>query len=134
MAGGEWIDVGIKAGISLVSGLGGLLIGVWKWGRSSAQKEQAFKDDLRTEIAALREEVRKDMTSHSQKVDGGNDLLVSQFKESFEGLRRQHDVFVLDVERRFLPKDDFRDFLQEYREDQRRTDDKLDRLLGAKSQ
>jgi hypothetical protein len=134
MAGGEWIDVGIKAGISLVSGLGGLLIGVWKWGRSSAQKEQAFKDELRIEVAALREEVRDDMTSHAQKVDDGNDLLVSQFKESFEGLRRQHDLLALDVEKRFLPKDDFRDWLKEYREDQRRTDDKLDRLLGAKPQ
>lgn len=130
---GEWFDVGIKAGISLVSGLGGLFIGVWKWGRSSAQAEQAVKDELRTEIAALREEVRKDMASHKTSSEESRDDLVDQFKETLDGMRRQFDEHQLDTERYFLRKNEFQAFREEYRADQRRTDDKLDRLLGAKS-
>lgn len=59
------------------------------------------------------------MATHAQKADDGNDLLVAQFKESFEGIRRQHDDHKLDVERRFMLKDDFKDFRDEYREDMR---------------
>lgn len=117
MAGGEWADIAIKTGISFASGLGGLLIGVWKWGRSSAKAEHAVKHDYTSMIAAHREEVRISMAAHAQKADARTDLLVEQFKESFEGIRRQHDDHKLDVEKRFMLKDDFKDFREEYRED-----------------
>lgn len=115
----DWHQIALQGGTSLLSGFGGLLLGVWKWGRRSAKDEQTVKDDYNTKIRALREEVRTDMTAHAQKIEAGNDLLVSQFKESFEGLRRQQDDHKLDVEKRFLLKDDFRDFRDEYREDMR---------------
>lgn len=115
------------------SSLAGLVVGAWRGGRRSAHHEQKVKDDYNGKIGGLRDEVRKDMASHALKVEEGNDLLVSQFKESFEGLRRQMDDHKLDVERRFFPKDDFHRFLTEYREDQRRTDDKLDKLLELRS-
>lgn len=129
---GEWLDVGLKAGISLVSGLAGAFIGVWKWGRSSALAEQAVKDELRSEITALREEVRRDMADHRTSSDESREALVDQFKETLEGMRRQFDKHQLDTERDFLRKGEFQAFREEYRQDQRRTDDKLDRLLGAK--
>lgn len=119
MAEWDWHQLALHGGTSLVSSIGGLLFGVWKWGRKSAREEHAVKDDYTTKINALREEVRTDMAAHALKIDSGNDLLVSQFKESFEGLRRQHDDHKLDVEKRFLLKDDFRDFREEYREDMR---------------
>lgn len=106
MAGAEWIEIAIKSAIALASGFGGLLIGVWKWGKSSGAAEHA-----------LREEVRKDMAAHLQKIDDGHDNLVNHFEESFNGIRRQHDDHKLDVEKRFMLKDDFRDFRDEYRED-----------------
>ena len=115
----EWGKLAIEVGISLASGIGGLIVGAWKWGRSSAEAEQAVKKDYETKIDVLREEVRKDMASHVHKSDARNDLLVEQFKESFEGIRRQIDDHRLHTETRFLPKDDFRDFREEYREDMR---------------
>ncbi len=115
MTGGEWIEVGIKAGIALAGGIGGLFLGVWRWGRSSAQADQAVKDDYDAKIA----EVRKEMAAHVQKVDDGNDLLVSQFKEAFEGIRRQIDEHRYYTEKDFLKKEDFKDFREEYREDMR---------------
>lgn len=128
----DWSHVAVEAGIALFSGVGGALLTAWRWGRNGATAEQAVKDDYNGKIATLREELRKEMASHVQRSDEGNDLLVSQFKESFDGIRRQHDEYKLDSERRFFLKDDFRDFLKEYREDQRRTDVKLDRLLETR--
>lgn len=125
---GDWAELAIKAGVGLAGAIGGLFLGVWKWGRNSALAEQVIDK----KISAVREEVRIEMAAHTQKIDDGNDLLVSQFKETLDGLRRQHDEMRVDVERRFLPKDDFRDWLKEYRDDQRRTDDKLDKLLEMK--
>lgn len=131
---GDWIEIAMKGMVALGGAIFGALAGIWHWGRNSALAEQSVTN----QIAALREEVRKDMASHTQKAADGNDLLVAQFKESFEGIRRQHDDLKLDVERRFLPKDEFRDWLkdfrEEYRQHQQRTDDKLDKLLGMRQQ
>lgn len=119
MAEWDWHQISIQGLFSALSGAGGFLFGLYKLGRKSAQSEQAVKDDYNSQIRALREEVRNDMASHAQKVEDGHDLLVSQFKESFEGIRRQHDEHKLDVEKRFLPKEDFKEFREEYREDMR---------------
>lgn len=115
----EWGKIAAEAGLSLLSGLGGLVFGAWKWGRSSAKAEQAVKEDYDKKIVALHDKVRADMAAYAKTADAGNDLLVSQFKESFEGIRRQHDDHKLDIEKRFMLKDDFRDFREEYREDMR---------------
>jgi len=115
MAGGEWIEIAIKAGVALSGGIGGLFLGVWKWGRFSAKAEQTVEN----QITALREEVRREMAVHVHKIENSHDDLVSHFEESFNGMRRQHDDHKLDVEKRFMLKDDFRDFREEYREDMR---------------
>jgi hypothetical protein len=128
MAVGEWVEIAIRSGIALAGGVAGAFLGVWKWGHSSATAKQAIKN----QITASREEVRKEMAAHVQKIEDGHDELISHFEESFNGIRRQHDEHKLDVEKRFMLKDDFRDFREEYRQDQARTDAKLDRLLGMK--
>ena len=116
---GEWADLAIKAGISLASGFGGMILGAWQWGRSSAKKEHAVKDDYDTKIRTLREEMRIAMVTHAQKADDGKDLLTDQFKEAFEGLRRQMDEHRYYTEKDFMKKEDFRDFREEYRDDMR---------------
>jgi glucan phosphorylase len=116
---GEWADLAIKAGISLASGFGGMILGAWKWGRSSAKKEQAVKDDYDAKIRALREEMRTAMSTHAEKSSTSNDLLVDQFKEAFDGLRRQMDEHRFYTEKDFMKKEDFRDFREEYRDDMR---------------
>jgi tRNA splicing ligase len=115
MAGGEWIEAAIKAAFALSGGIGGLFIGVWKWGRSSAKAEQAVKN----QITALREEVRKEMAAHVRKIEDGHDDLVNHFEESFNGIRRQFDEHKYYTEKDFMKKEDFKDFREEYREDMR---------------
>lgn len=129
----------LTAAFGLVSGVASAIGTAWHFGRRSAKKEadareegRAIKDDYDGKVAKLREEVRKEMAAHAEKVEAGNNLLVTQFTETLNGLRRQQDEMRVYIEKRFLPKDDFRDWLKEYREDQRRTDTKLDRLLGMK--
>ena len=115
MAGGEWIEIALKAGIALAGGVSGLFFGVWKWGKSSGKAEQAVKN----QITALREEVRKEMAAQVTKSEARTDLLVEQFKETFDGIRRQIDEHRYYTEKDFLKKEDFKDFREEYREDMR---------------
>lgn len=128
MADLDWQHVALQAGLSLLSGAGGMFFGIWKWGRRSAQQEQAVKDDYNAKIDELREQTRLSMTSYEKSADARNDLLVEQFKESFDGIRRQIDENKLETEKYFLRKDDFKEFREEYRQDMRRIFDKLDNL------
>lgn len=115
----EWAKVAFQAATYALSTAFGIGVGIWKWGRKSAKDEQAVKDDYTAKINALRDETRTQMASHAQKTQDGSDLLVSQFKESFEGLRRQIDEHKFYTEKDFMKKEDFRDFREEYREDMR---------------
>lgn len=119
MAGGEWIDIAVKAILALAGGVGGLFIGVWKWGRSTATAEQAVKDDYDAKIAKLRDDMRTAMATHATNSEARTDLLVEQFKETFDGIRRQIDEHRYYTEKDFLKKEDFKDFREEYREDMR---------------
>lgn len=115
----NWQHLGLQAGVPFLSAMGGWLLGIWRWGRASAKQEQAVKDDYDDKISALREEVRKSMAAQVQGAEDRQENLVNQFKEAFDGLRRQHDDHKLDVEKRFMLKDDFQNFREEYREDMR---------------
>lgn len=119
MADWNWQQTALQAGLSLLSGAGGWMLGIWRWGRNSAKKEQAVKDDYDGKISALREQTRTAMAEYAKEQDESRDLLVGQFKEAFDGIRRQLDEHKLDSEKRFMLKDDFRDFRDEYREDMR---------------
>jgi hypothetical protein len=120
--------VALEIGMSLVAGVGGWLIGIWKWGRASARHEQKVKEDYDGKINALREEMRDAMADYNKAADARNDLLVEQFHESFEGIRRQIDDNRLDAERRFLPKDGLTEFRKEYREDMASLMRKIDHI------
>jgi hypothetical protein len=132
MADADWTKIAVDAVLSLTSGLGGLALGIWKWGRNSEKSKQAVKDDYNTKIAALREETKAAMAKNTETADARNSLLVEQFKETLDGLRRQMDDHKLMTEKDFLRKEDFREFLKEYRDDTRRADAKLDRLLETR--
>lgn len=115
----NWQNLGVQVGVPFASGMGGWLIGIWRWGRDSAKKEQAVKDDYDGKINSLREEVRTAMTAFAKDANNRNDALVDQFKESFDGIRRQMDEHRFYTEKDFMKKEDFRDFRDEYREDMR---------------
>lgn len=85
-----------------------------------------MKDDYDSKIRVLGDEMRKAMADHERASEGRVDLLVEQFQESFNGLRRQIDNDRLYTEREFMRKEDFRDFRDEYREDMREIKEKID--------
>lgn len=128
MADWNWEHAAVEAGISLLSGVGGLLLGVWRWGRNSAEHEQTIKDDYNAKIDKLRDDMNASHQAYEKSATARNDLLVEQFKESFDGIRRQIDDNKLDTEKHFLRKEDFGDFRKEYREDIRAIFEKLDRI------
>jgi preprotein translocase subunit SecA len=115
----DWPQVVIEGTLSLISAFGGLVIGAWKWGRNSVLHEQRLRDEFNDKMEAFSKEVRTAMANQQQAQEDRLDGLVDQFKETFVGLRRTIDQTALDNEKRFFPKDDFRAFREEYREDMR---------------
>ncbi len=115
----EWPRLLLEAAGSLASGFFGLLVGVWRAGRNSATKEQAVKDDYDGKIGALGKELEITVATAEKASDARLDLLVEQFKEAFDGMRRQFDDHKFYTEKDFLKKEDFKDFRDEYREDMR---------------
>lgn len=95
------------------------MVGLYRAGRKSAEHEQTVKDDYSTQIDGLREEMRSDMTSLERGMTSARDLLADQFKEAFNGIRRQIDEHRLHTEEKFVRKDDFKEFRDEYRDDMR---------------
>jgi len=128
----DWTRLAAEAGIAIASGVGTAFYTVWKWGRGGAKAEQAIKDDYTAKIEAQGKELRGMIAGIEKAADERLNALVDQFKESFDGMRRQMDQNLLDAERRFLSNERFDHFYEEYRKDQRRTDDKLERLLGMR--
>lgn len=131
MADWNWEHLAVEAGVSLLSGVGGLILGVWRWGRNSAKHERKVEDDYNAKIDKLRDDMNISHQAYEKAATARNDLLVEQFKESFDGIRRQIDENKLDTEKHFLRKEDFGDFRKEYREDIRAIFEKLDRLPRA---
>jgi hypothetical protein len=128
MADWDWAELAVKIGIPLSSGFVGMIAGAWRGGRAIERDKQAVKEDYTGKIEAHKTETRTAMAAIERAAGARNELLVEQFKESFDGIRRQIDEVRLSTEKEFLRKDDFREFREEYREDQRRIIDKLDRL------
>ncbi len=119
MAVTDWPQLALGAASSLLSGLGGLLLGVWRAGRKSAKREQAVKDDYTAKIGVLEDDMNAALTAHEKASRLRLEALVEQFKESFNGMRRQIDDERLHTEREFMRKEDFKDFREEYRQDMR---------------
>jgi hypothetical protein len=124
----DWFRTALELGASLVSGAVGMVVGVWKAGRASVRREQAVKDDYTTRIGAMEKDMRAALSLHEKASEDRLDLLVTQFQESFAGLRRQIDSDRLHTEREFLRKEDFKDFREEYREDMREIKSKIDAI------
>lgn len=119
MADFDWGRIAADVGIAAVSGVGSAILTAWNWGRGSAKAEEAVKDDYEGKIDDLRDEVRTDMASLEKTTIQSRELLVDQFKESFEGIRRQFDEHKFYTEKDFVKKDDFKSFREEHREDMR---------------
>jgi len=134
MADWDWVKNTLQAIVPLMTGAAGLFLGTWqagkKSGRQEAELEAKIKTDLKKDTENKIEALRVEMKTSLAEATEGPEEFIKSVGDTFSALRQK----INDVERdgliRFLPKDDFTDFLKEYREDQRRTDDKLDKLLG----
>lgn len=115
MPNGDWLETVIKFLVVLAGGIAGAFTTTWRLGRNSAKAENSVDK----KISALREEMRTAMAAHVQKSESSRETLVDQFKESFDGMRRQIDEHRYYTEKDFLKKEDFKDFRDEYREDMR---------------
>src|SRR5690349_20342748 len=87
----NWGRLSFEAAMAAGSGVGGLVVGAWRWGRHTAKHEQKVKDDYETKIAELRDELMLHVQQIEKAASDRNETFADQFKESFEGLRRQMD-------------------------------------------
>lgn len=115
----DWGRAAMEAAASAASGLVGLVIGAYRFGRSGAKAETKLRDEV---LAMIRKQ--------EQEADARQDLLVGQFRETLEGIRRQIDELRYYSEKRYMLKEDFTEFRTEYREDTRRMNDKLDQIIA----
>jgi hypothetical protein len=104
----DWFQIATQTAASLLSAIGGLIVGAWRWGRQTALQELHTREDYDAKIAKAK-----------ATAEGRLDMLVGQFKETFAGLRRAIDDDRLHTEQNFVRKDDFKDFREEYRDDMR---------------
>lgn len=132
MADYDWGRIVVE-GLGGVASAGvGLVIGVWKLGRNSEVARVTIRDDYNRKINTLRDELRAQMAQYEKEATARMDLLLGQIRETLEGIRRQMDELRYHNEHYFLPKGDFDKFRTEYREDNQRIDEKLDRILNRK--
>jgi hypothetical protein len=111
----DWPRLFLEAAGTALSGLIGLLVGIWRWGRQSALREVRVRNDYTQRI----EEMKASMAAAEKAYEARLDQLVEQFREAFAGIRRQLDNERLHLVENFVRKDDFREFREEYRTDMR---------------
>lgn len=82
----------------------GLITGVWRVARIEP---------------AIRSDFEKGVDAAEKRVESKMDATAQHFDETLKGLRQKINDVELSAERRFLLKDDFNDFREEYRQDMR---------------
>lgn len=126
----DWVKTAVQIVSPLVAGIAGLFLGTHqagkKTGREDAQAEAKISKEIDDKIERLKVEMR---TAVADALDD-NKTFIESVGDTFTALRQKINDVEKDGLIRFLPRDDFTNFLKEYRENQRRTDDKLDKLLG----
>jgi len=117
----QWIDA-IISGISALGGaVAGLVAGTWRM----ARVEPRLELKMEARVALMETEMREKLLSHERASVVRTEGLTEQFRESFNGMRRQIDDQRLNTEKDFVRKEDLRDFREELREDIREIKDAI---------
>lgn len=111
----EWAHA-IAAVVGMLLGAAG---GIFAGGRWVGRIEGRLKLNFQEAIAVS-----------EKRIEERVDLAREAFDETLKGLRQKINDVELDAERRFLLKNDFNDFREEYREDMR----DLKALVGRRPQ
>lgn len=106
----DWLHVLTGLIGALFGGFSGMIAGVWR----VARIEPTIRGDFERAVDTAEKRVEAKMT-------GATD----HFDETLRGLREKINQVELGSERRFLLKDDFNDFREEYRQDIRDLKDRL---------
>ena len=113
MAGLEWAHAAAAIIGAMFGAAASIFTGGWRLGRIESRLKLHFQEAINESEKRIEEKVER---------------AGSNFDETLKGLRQKINDVELDTERRFLLKDSFDDFREEYREDIRRIFDKLDHL------
>ena len=105
-----YVFVGGAAG-----GIFGLVAGIWRMARF----EPELRKDITQEIAEATHELH-------EKIDDE----VGHFDETLRGLREKINDVELHIERKFVGKEDFNSFREEWREDMRDLKKNIGTILG----
>lgn len=130
----DWVKTAAQIIAPLVTGIAGLFLGTHqagkKKGREDAEGEARIRADINKETDDKIERLKVEMRTAVADALDNNETFIQSVGDTFTALRQKINDVEKDGLIRFLPRDDFTNFLKEYRENQRRTDDKLDKLLG----
>src|SRR5690242_17030796 len=98
----EWAQPATALLGALVGAIGGIFGAGWRLGRIESRLELKFQ---------------KALDDSEQRIEAKVDEAQQSFDETLKGIRQKINDVELDSARRFLPKEDFNDFREEYRED-----------------
>lgn len=109
----DWAHLIVGLIGSLCGAAGGIFVGGWRLGRIEGKLKLHFQQE---------------MSKCEQRIEEKLQRAVEPFGETLRGIRQKINDVELDSERRYLAKDEFGEFRQEYRDDMKRIFDKLDHL------
>ena len=98
----EWLHAAVAAAGFAVGALGTAFTGGWRLGRIEERLKLHFRESL---------------FGVEKQFEDKLDQASNTFDETLKALRQKINDVELDSERRFLPKAEFSDFREEYRED-----------------
>lgn len=128
----DWARIAVEVGIALVSAAASAVGTAYAFGKKDATERAELKSEMEAKIDDLRDKTVGKMDQAIKAADARNDLLISQIRETLEGMRRQFDEYRVEIEREFFRKVEFNEFFKTYRDDQNRINDKLDRIIAAR--
>lgn len=125
----DWARIAVEVVIALASAAASAVGTAYAFGKRDATERAQLKEEMDARIDDLRDKTIGKMDQAIRAADARNELLISQIRETLEGMRRQFDEHRLEIERDFFRKVEFNEFFKTYRDDQNRINDKLDKLL-----
>ena len=112
----DWLHLIYVVIGGLVGGISGLFAGIWRMAR--------FEPELRRDITQEIAEATHDL---AEKIDNET----GHFDETLRGLRQKINEVELHIERKFVGKEDFNSFREEWREDMRELKKNIGTILGT---
>jgi hypothetical protein len=109
----DWMHAAIGGAGVVIGAITSIFTAGWRLGRIESRMKLNFQEAI-----AMSEKRIEDRVEAAR----------GSFDETLKGLRQKINDVELNSERRFLPKEEFNDFREEYRENTNRIFDKLDQI------